>query len=469
MPEHTRVQPPLRHIPPRFNAPLFRLVAAVYPVYIRFALDIRRVTVEGMDRLLAHYRLFQERKIRLIIAFRHPHLDDGALMARLLGNAVRDAARRERRRTASGGLARPPFAHFVYDRGAPLWAGPFIGWLLPRMGGISVFRGKLDSQSVGDIRWALLHADHPLAIAPEGAVSYNERRAAPLETGVAHFAFWGVRDLSAAGRGERVVILPVVPVYRHGPDAVKGLERLARYLERECGLRFDEARPLPVRLRAIAHHLLSTAETFYRRFYAHSAVVLSPGEEAGSTADAHFLSPERERIEAIVEAALSSAERSLNLSCSGSPIDRVRRVEQACWDRIFRSDIPDIAALSPLERSLADRLARETSLTMRHLQLADIMVYLSELAIPDDAGVDELAEAASNLAGMLARLEGGDISATPRIGSRTVSFRIGRPLSVSERWESYLRNRPAAVEEVMTALREEFIHLSAPQQQFAKE
>ncbi|HUZ18195.1 MAG TPA: 1-acyl-sn-glycerol-3-phosphate acyltransferase, partial [Spirochaetia bacterium] len=147
---------------------------------------------------------------------------------------------------------------------------------------------------------------------------------------------------------------------------------------------------------------------------------------------------------------------------TGTPIRRVRRIEQASWDRIYREDIGDIASLCPLDRALADRIALETSLTMRHLQLADIMVYLSELAIPDGASIDEMAEAAANLAGVVARLEGGDISATPRLGSRSITYRIGEPISVSSRWEAYRENRQQAVDELMHSLRGEFQRLSSP-------
>ncbi|HUX22823.1 MAG TPA: hypothetical protein VMW69_16425 [Spirochaetia bacterium] len=467
MPEHSTVQPPLRYVPPRFGRRLFRLVATIYPLYLRFGLNIRRVEVEGIESLVEHYRLFQEKKIRLIIAFRHPHVDDGAIMAWLLGGMVRDAARREARREKKHKLMRPPFGYFVYDRGAPLWAGAFIGWILPRMGAISVFRGKLDSHGLEEIRSVLLNADQPLAIAPEGAVSYSERYAAPLETGVAHFSFWCVRDLLASMRTEQVIILPITPSYRHGRDAAKGLRKIADFLERECGLAPSPEKPLPERLRVAADALFRMTELFYKRFYPTTSrsITIEPLSAAvdgsGGCPGSSFTTGDAERVKAVVEAALASAERQLGLPSTGEAIPRVRRIEQACWDRIYREDIAEIEALSPLERALADRIALETSLTMRHLQLADIMVYLSELSIPDGASVDELGEAASNLAGMSARLKGGDISSTPRMGSRSISYRVGEPISVSSRWGAYKHNRQNAVDELMSTLRNEFQRLSS--------
>lgn len=466
MPEREKVQPPLRHISPRFNPRLFALVASIYRPYLRLALGIRRIEVKGIEILVEHYRLFQHGKIRLIIAFRHPHVDDGALMAWLLGGAVRNAARDEAKQAPAQRLPRRPFAHFVYDRGAPLWTGPFIGWLLPRTGAVSVFRGKIDSKGLEEIRSILLNAEQPLAIAPEGAVSYSERHAAPLETGIAHFAFWCVRDLRAATRNEDVVIVPLVPSYRHGKDVQKGLLRIAAYLERECGLRVSPDRPIPERLRVAAESLFQRTERFYKRFYPETSVSIDGHGVDSASPDTEerpgdrFLCAAGRRVEDITEAALSAAERYLALPSTGEPIARVRRIEQACWDRIYREDIEDIDSLAPLDRALADRIARETSLTMRHLQLTDITVYLSELEIPNEAAPDELAEVASNLAGMVARLKGGDISATPHMGSRSVTYRIGSPISVGSRWEAYRDNKQKAVAELMGTLQTEFQKLS---------
>ena len=41
-----------------------------------------------------------------------------------------------------------PHSYFLYDRGSLIDAGPILEWMFPRMGGISVHRGKLDRQSL---------------------------------------------------------------------------------------------------------------------------------------------------------------------------------------------------------------------------------------------------------------------------------------------------------------------------------
>ncbi len=318
-----------------------------------------------------------------------------------------------------------------------------------------MYRGKVDSRGLTDIRSALVNSDKPLAIAPEGAVNYRERHTAPLDSGIAHFAFWSVRDLRAASRREDVVILPVAPAYTHGRDAGKRLLRIAAYLERECGISRPAAQPVSARLQAVAQSLLRTMERFYRQFYP----ATSAGIETGNAAGFPPLRSEAERIDALVEAALSAAERHLDLQSEGQPIARLRRVEQVSWDRIYREDIDSI--LSPLDRALADRIALETSIAMRHLQLADILVYLQEFKLSNESSVDQLAEAASNLAGVVARLKGGDISATPRMGSRTVTYRVGNPIRVGHRFADYSRSRHGAVKDLMQVVHDEMQRLSS--------
>ena len=46
-----------------------------------------------------------------------------------------------------------------------------LAWMFPRMGGISVQRGKLDRQSLRTSRDIFANGDYPLLVAPEGAVN----------------------------------------------------------------------------------------------------------------------------------------------------------------------------------------------------------------------------------------------------------------------------------------------------------
>ena len=51
----------------------------------------------------------------------------------------------------------------------PIWAGPVIGWLLQRSGGIAIHRGRLDRPALAQARGALAQGRYSLVVAPEGA------------------------------------------------------------------------------------------------------------------------------------------------------------------------------------------------------------------------------------------------------------------------------------------------------------
>jgi 1-acyl-sn-glycerol-3-phosphate acyltransferase len=139
---------------------------------------LRRLEVEGLARLQEAMDDFQGGRCRLLLAFRHPSLDDPAVMAHLLW---RDLARAGRPRYSTGGGSRSgrrgrrfrphPHAQFLYDRGIPLWAGAWMGWLLSHLGGCSIQRSKLDLPALRTARALLLDGPHPFAVAPPTATT----------------------------------------------------------------------------------------------------------------------------------------------------------------------------------------------------------------------------------------------------------------------------------------------------------
>jgi hypothetical protein len=142
----------------------------------------------------------------------------------------------------------------------------------------------------------------------------------------------------------------------------------------------------------VDNHLLEICETFY-----------TCPPPAGLTA--------QQRWERVVEAALGRSEAILGLAGSGKDaIQRVYRVRQAGWDRIYPAKNDDTA----LDRALAQRRAGEAWLAMRHMELADLMEYhqVSYLRDPPLTGsaYDRLVETVLNLDDLAKRLRGGNIS-----------------------------------------------------------
>jgi hypothetical protein len=237
------------------------------PLWRRWSAGIRTVTVRDIDRLVEAMGAFQAGESRLLLAFRHPSLDDALSMAQLLW---RDLPREGRRR---GLHWQPrPHAHFLYDRGIPLWAGPAVVWLLRRLGGSSIQRGKLDVAGLRSARELLLHAPHPLAVAPEGATNGHNEVVSGLEPGVAQLAFWTAADLAAAGRCERMTILPIGLQYGFEEPVWRPIETLLSQLESDAGLppppdHDPDPNKLYERLFALAERTLTLMEAFYREGY----------------------------------------------------------------------------------------------------------------------------------------------------------------------------------------------------------
>jgi hypothetical protein len=106
----------------------------------------------------------------------------------------------------------------------------------------------------------------------------------------------------------------------------------------------------------------------------------------------------RERIERVCDAALRVPERFMRLPPEGDLLSRVFTVRQRGWDFLFRADVPPAGQASPLDRLLADRLADEAYLQLRHNELVDVLEYVRPDYIGAGASLNRLVEYALSLA-----------------------------------------------------------------------
>lgn len=183
---------------------MLALSRLLLPIGLRTVADIRELKVTGGDRLVSSMASFEAGESRLMLAFRHPSISDPLCLASLLW---RELPRQDRQRGRR--LRGIPHSFFLYDRGIPLWAGAPLGWLLQRLGGTSIQRGKLDTAALRSARALLLDGSFPFAAAPEGATNGHNELVSPLEPGIAQLAFWTAEDLARSARHERMIILPI--------------------------------------------------------------------------------------------------------------------------------------------------------------------------------------------------------------------------------------------------------------------
>ncbi len=423
----------------------FRLLSGFY---LRLTLHCTAIRISNPHKMLAAWRDFQEGRTRLILAFRHPYSAEPQILFHAFSKTLTCEARK-----AGKKLPRVPHARFVHGYEVALWGDAIIRWVLPRIGAVPVYHTKLDSKGLKAIRSIISEGLYPLAIAPEGQVSYRSETVPRLEQGTLQMGFWGVQDIENAGRTEKVIILPLSIHYKYDPRDHKKLLPLLGSLELRCGIDPVAARKLELRerLAAIENRAFELAEGHYAAAYAYKRP-----DFADQYADEKTITAFRR--DSLLNAALEIAERALGFPAGQSSaaeahaprsdlISRVYKIRAECWDRIY----PEKAqkGLSKLETALSDRRAGEAWYAMRHMEFADIAFYLDPeyLDGPDRTGpsLNRIAECANNLADLMNRLAGGTI-ADRRDSLRKIAIIVpGVPLDMSSRWGDYRENRKKAV------------------------
>jgi 1-acyl-sn-glycerol-3-phosphate acyltransferase len=439
-------------MPPAFSPGLLRVVHGLLPVLLRVRLrpwlpvGITHIDVVNAATLAQLYHGFQQGKLRFVMAFRHVEVDDPLCGLYLLSRAVPQAARRQ-----GLSLQTPLHAHFLYDRGMPLWAGTGLGWALSRLGGISIRRGRQpDWPGLRQARKLLTQGDLPLVIAPEGATNGHSERVGPLEPGAAQLAFWGVEDLAKANRPETVVMVPINIQYRYVKPMWPRLNRLLTQLEQTSGLPLYQGElGIPgkvcyARVLRLGDRLLDQMEAFYRRVHHQKSRFFDSNPPLDCA----------ERLQALLEAALQTSEHYFGLTATGNLAERCRRLEEAAWQDIYRDDLPDRAMLSPLERSLADWLAQAASLQMLHMRLVETFVAVDDTYLKEKPSFERCAEITLLMFDLVARLRGDQLPRRPRLGDRQATLTVGEPITMSDRWPQY-QSSPRAARQAVTELTEE--------------
>jgi hypothetical protein len=434
----TRVQPPLKVHPPKANQFILKAIRLLTPFWLRWQCGIKQIETRYIDRLVAATKKFQDGKSRYMLAFRHPTTDDPFAMLYLLAYAVPEQAREMGIK-----LTAMPHSGFVYDRGISLWAGDYINWLFPALGGISIFRGKLDRPALNLMRQQITKGDFPLSMAPEGGTNGKSETVAELEPGIAQIGFWAAEDLQKAGSTEELLIIPVGIQYEYSEESWKKIDQTIATIEKECGINKPTITPTDryQRLYDLGSYLVIWVSDYYKSLYGNYAKFT---DENISSDDLGV------NLESLADRILSVAEMSFGIKPKGTAIDRCRRLEQSGWDRIFRNDIKSIEQLSEMERGFADQLALEASYSNWHMRIAESIIGVTSDYVHQRPSPSRYVEVLKLMWSVLQRVtERNQESAfkeTPNFGDRKLTISVAEPISVSDHLAEYQSNRTAAKE-----------------------
>ncbi|MDC7235612.1 MAG: hypothetical protein PQJ58_20480 [Spirochaetales bacterium] len=392
------------YFPPRFSPLAAGIMNAAKGIYIRMGEKLSNVTLCNPEPFCRALREQQEGKNRLIILFRHADKAD----APSLLYAVNTLAPRKGRRMGIR-YDRRPHAFFLYGKDVPNWAGALAGWIFPRLGHIPVINRGLCRESIDDIRKALKENRFPMALAPEGQVTYHAHHTFDLESGIMHMAEW------AAEQGP-VKLMPVALAYDYGTNRTRVLQKVRKKWIKMTGLplsEFTENSPYSLLMEMTEKTLTLLEESFLH------------GAPQTGKADADS------RIAALNEAILKEAEKTAGIRKSGTILDRIFRIRYRGVDTRYPEN-RDPAGYNTWERSRSDYDCIKAALYIRCSQIVDVLEYVHTSYIDDVPLNNRHCEYALTILDVVNRFSGGDIGSRYTPVLRRALLLTGDPLDFSD-------------------------------------
>jgi hypothetical protein len=435
-PPAIRALPDLKVPEPRISKFVILIARLLGRLYLFLCCGVSKIVVQDGAPLFDAFRRALAGESRCIIAFRHPDGSEPQILAWFFLFKLRRLAARQGVR-----FARRPHGVFVYGYEVVRWGGWVIRAVMPRLGALPVHHAKMDSRGMARIYKAVLEGPYPLALAPEGQVSYTAGSVPRLEPGVIRIGFGAAEKLAKApGNPVPVEILPLSFQFRFGPRRESAMERLLGRIERYAGIPRREAkkRSLRERLGICREHILEVNEQRYG---------LKPADALSF----------EERLDLVIAAALDAAERILGQKSGGDLFTRMYHLRQICWDRLILPGMESLDHLTGVRRGTADLAAGEAWYAGRHLELVDFSWYFRRPLPEEDAPLDQRIEYVQNLWDFASRTMGGAFTERKRICPRKVIIRTALPINLTGRLLDYKHDRKSAIHAAMEDLMKAYI------------
>jgi len=375
------------------------------------------------------------KKSRCLIAFRHPDGREPQLLTWFFLFRVKYLA-------ACGKIRFPkrPHAVFVYGYEVARWGGWIARTVMPKIGAIPIHHTKLDSKGMAKIYDSILNGQYPLALAPEGQVSYTTDSIPRLETGIIRIGFQAANLLSEKDNNCPLEILPLSIHFRYGNPGKAAMEKLLRKIEKFCGFKSKENKMF----------------SFEDRIKKCSDFILEINEERYKIKTDNSASFE-ERLDKVVNNALETAERMLGLKSEGDFFQRLYKVRHICWDMIFLPDVDNLDKTANVKRSVMDLNAGEAWHIARHQELADFGWYFRKPLPDKETDLHLKIEFVQNLWDFANRTMGGAISGRINIPPRKIIIKPAPVINLSGRLSHYKDDKKSAVKEAVSDLEKAYL------------
>ena len=228
-----------RFVPPRFSPFWARIIQWYLPRYLRKSFGITSWECVGTDRLISSLKAGSG----VLLASNHCRPCDPMVL---------------------GLLAREVACPFNIMASWHLFMQNRVqSFLLPRIGGFSVYREGLDRESLKCATRILADGRFPLAIFPEGFVTRNNDRLLHLMDGVAFLARSAAKQRAASSPSGKVVVHPVFVRYFFEGDLTATVTPVLQQIEARLSWQPQSHLPLCERIIKVGHALLALKEIEY--------------------------------------------------------------------------------------------------------------------------------------------------------------------------------------------------------------
>ena len=230
---------PYRFVPPRFSPFWAKIIEWYLPRYLRKSFGITSCECVGAKRLVSSLNAGSG----VLLAANHCRPCDPLVLGMLAREVGRPC-----HVMASWHL-------FMQNR--------VQSFLLPRIGGFSVYREGLDRESLKCATRILSEARFPLTIFPEGFVTRNNDRLVQLMDGVAFLARSAAKQRAAAPQPGKVVVHPIFIRYFFEGDLAAAITPILQDIETRLSWQPQNHLVMRERIIKAGHALLALKEIEY--------------------------------------------------------------------------------------------------------------------------------------------------------------------------------------------------------------